>query len=64
MRGVQAFVLRGAVAQLERLANRFLAVLSEGGLRLGLSLDGEKIAKEVESGGVETKENERSTKKG
>jgi DNA repair exonuclease SbcCD ATPase subunit len=47
MRGVQAFVLRGAVAQLERLANRFLAVLSEGGLRLGLSLDGEKIAKEV-----------------
>lgn len=47
MRGVQAFVLRGAVAQLERLANRFLAILSEGGLRLGLSLDGEKIMKEV-----------------
>lgn len=47
MRGIQAFVLRGAVAQLERLANHFLTVLSEGGLRLGLSLEGERISKEV-----------------
>ncbi len=53
MRGIQAFVLRGAVAQLERLANRFLALLSEGGLRLGLSLDGEKIAKEVKVRGAD-----------
>ncbi len=53
MRGVQAFVLRGAVAQLERLSNRFLALLSEGGLRLGLALDGEKIAKAVRVRGAD-----------
>jgi DNA repair exonuclease SbcCD ATPase subunit len=53
MRGVQAFVLRGAVSQLERLANRFLALLSEGGLRLGLTLDGEKIAKAVRVRGAD-----------
>lgn len=47
IRGAQAFVLRGAVAQLERLANRFLALLSDGGLRLRLTLDGERIVKDV-----------------
>jgi hypothetical protein len=47
VRGVQAFVLRSAVAQLESLANRFLSFLSDGSLRARLTLDGDKIKKEV-----------------
>lgn len=60
MRGVQAFVLRGAVAQLERLSNRFLALLSEGGVRLGLALDGERITKSVRVRGADGVFHERS----
>jgi hypothetical protein len=49
VRGVQAFVLRSAVAQLGRLVNHFLARLSDGGLMLALTLEGERISKAVGS---------------
>lgn len=43
----QAFVYRGALSQLERLANHFLSLLADASLRLQLSLDGDRVHKSV-----------------
>lgn len=47
VRGVQTFVYRGAATQLERLANYYMTLIADGNLLIKLSLEGERISKEV-----------------
>jgi hypothetical protein len=48
VRGVQNYVFRDGVQQLQAFAARHLDVLSDGRLRLALSLEGERLVKRME----------------
>lgn len=47
MRGVQNFVFRDAVNQLQANVARYLDVLSDGALQLHLSIDGDRVVKKA-----------------
>jgi hypothetical protein len=48
VRGVQNYVFRDGVQQLQAFAARHLDVLSDGRLKLALSLEGERLVKRIE----------------